>query len=75
MLPPGTLKPSTTSDKWLQFHSKVTTMVNHFTHCYNLGELKWMKTMPDGTKKFYAVGNRKVGNNAVIDRVRSTLTE
>ena len=56
-------------DVWLQFDSKVKLLVNHFSHCYNKAELRWMRKGSDGSKRFYAVGCRRVGFNASIDRV------
>ena len=58
------LDPSTSAQEaeeeicWSNFDSKVKSLVNHFSHCYKLGELKWMRTLSDGTKGFFPVGHR-----------------
>ena len=56
-------------DGWLHFDHKVKLLVNHFSHCYNSGKLRWMRTSVDGSKGYYHVGQRKVGYNGVIDRI------
>ena len=56
-------------DGRLHFDRKVKLLVNHFSHCYNSGKLRWMRTSVDGSKGFYPVGQRKVGYNGFIDRI------
>lgn len=63
------LSSSDKYDAWLQFHSKTAVMIDHFAKCYSLGELHWMRTMPDGSKQFFPVGNRKTACSEVITRI------
>jgi len=60
------------NDAWASFDSKVNALVIHYGHCYNKGELHWVRESDEGIRGFYPVGNRKVGSNAVMDRVLQT---
>jgi len=57
---------------WASFDSKVHALVTHYGHCYNKGELHWVRKSNEGVRGFYPVGNRKVGSNRVMDRVLQT---
>ena len=59
----------TSYQSWINFDEKVKSLVKHFCHCYNYGELRWMRTLPDGSKGFVRVGQRKIGYNGVLDRL------
>jgi hypothetical protein len=63
------IQPLPNNGAWIQFHSKVKMMVNHFAHSYNTGTLKWMRTSSDGSKQFYPVGNSILGSKDPVQRV------
>ena len=45
---------------WLNFDQKVSAMVNHFTHCYNYGELRWMKGLRMETKVLFRLEGERL---------------
>ena len=53
------------------FEGKVKALVNHFSHCYNRGKLKWVRRNSDGMKAFLPVGRDKI---AVMDRIQQLTT-
>ena len=54
---------------WTSFDAKVHALVIHYGHCYNKGELHWIRKSSEGIRGFYPVGNRKVGSNRVMAKM------